>query len=192
MAIFLGIDYGSKQAGTTALCYLENDKLHVVQSEKNKDADQFILKKIEELTPKSVFIDAPLSLPIGYFKKDLEEFFYRECDKELGAMSPMFLGGLTARAVKLKTELQKSGIEVYETYPGFLARNVLKLKVYNKKEKLTNSAIIQITGFLPFEIQKPIKNWHQFDSILAWLSGWRFLNHEAESFGNQKEGLIWV
>ena len=37
--IHLGIDYGSKLAGTTVICFEKNKQLHFLQSEKKKDAD---------------------------------------------------------------------------------------------------------------------------------------------------------
>ena len=61
----LGIDYGAKLAGTTAVCYEQNGQFHLLQSERKKDADKFIHQTIEKLQPATVFIDAPLSLPMA-------------------------------------------------------------------------------------------------------------------------------
>lgn len=88
----LGIDYGSKLAGTTAICYQEGDALTIIQSEKKQDADRFINDTVESLKPEQIFIDAPLSLPAAYFGNG-DDYFYRDCDRQLKAMSPMFLGG---------------------------------------------------------------------------------------------------
>lgn len=65
----LGIDYGSKMAGTTAIAYLDNGEIKVILSQKNKDADAFIIATTEQLKPNSIFIDAPLSLPLAYFRQ---------------------------------------------------------------------------------------------------------------------------
>ncbi|MEM7548281.1 MAG: hypothetical protein AAF363_01305 [Bacteroidota bacterium] len=193
MTDFIGIDYGSKMAGTTAVCFSKKNKLHLVQSSKNKDADLFIKDLIEGLKPLKVFIDAPLSLPKGYFYQSSQEYFYRKCDREVSAMSPMFLGGLTARAVALKDELEKKGIKCFEVYPGYLARSILKLDTYQKKQANSLSSLeCQLLDFLPIPLEKGLQNYHQADSVLAWLSGWRVLNEKAEVFGDENEGRIWV
>ena len=90
---FLGIDYGSKVAGTTAICRLtESGQFEFSCSTKGRDADLWIKKAIEEFLPESIYIDAPLSLPGAYYGKE-SNYFYRQADRELRAMSPMFLGG---------------------------------------------------------------------------------------------------
>ena len=117
--MLVGIDYGSKLAGTTVLAYTEGEEIKILQSQKKQDADQFILNFLKISSPELVGIDAPLSLP-GAFRALNNEFFYREADKELNAMSPMFLGGLTARAMKLSASIP---IRMVEVYLGALARS---------------------------------------------------------------------
>ena len=104
----IGIDYGAKLAGTTAICFEQSGQLKIWQSEKKKDADKFVQESIKQLQPTTVFIDAPLSLPLAYFGEG-ENYFYRECDKILKGMSPMFLGGLTARAMRLAKPYTRNG-----------------------------------------------------------------------------------
>jgi len=60
--LHLGIDYGSKLAGTTAICVKIEGHLDLFQSGKKQDADLFISKIIHQYQPEKVFIDAPLSL----------------------------------------------------------------------------------------------------------------------------------
>ena len=187
-----GIDYGSKMAGTTVITYDDGNFLKQISSLKNKDADQFIIQAIEDLKPKNVFIDAPLSLPNAYFGKG-QDYFYREADKELKAMSPMFLGGLTARAMKLKAEMEKSGIEVFETYPGALVRSRSDLlNVYDKKAKRPGEALLDVVVNLlgNYQIKAQPTNMHQLDSLLAWASGLRFAESRCEMVGNEEEGII--
>lgn len=43
-------------------------------------------------------------------------------DRQAKDMSPMFLGGLTARAIALSKEWRKLGIAVHEAYPAALIR----------------------------------------------------------------------
>ena len=164
---FIGIDYGSKLAGTTAVAYLENAKLQLVQSEKKQDADHFLSEIISRLSPKSVFIDAPLSLPAAFYGKG-DDYFYRKADRECKAMLPMFLGGLTARAMKLKA--QNADRNFYEVYPGMLARDVLDLgEAYAKKDKFSNQHQSALLKQLEVELHEDLSNWHQFDAVLGKL-----------------------
>ena len=187
-----GIDYGSKLAGTTVITYDSDGKLYQISSQKKQDADKMILDSVDKLGPDCVFIDAPLSLPGAYFEKG-EDFFYREGDKVLGAMSPMFLGGLTARAMKLKRQLNEKNIDVYETYPGALVRSMPNLKaVYEKKAKIVSNELLEeIKRLLEgADINELPQNLHQVDSLLAWHSGNRHLNGTSQVIGNKEEGII--
>lgn len=121
----IGLDYGAKQADTTAVAKLQQNELLVWQSKTGLNADAWLLVLISELRPDLVFIDAPLSLPAVYGKlpaSPLADYFYRTCDRQLQAMSPMFVGGLTARAIRLTAQLTTQGIRVIETYPAGLYR----------------------------------------------------------------------
>lgn len=187
----LGIDYGSKLAGTTAICYQEGEALTIVQSEKKQDADRFINKTVESLNPSQIFIDAPLSLPSAYFGSG-DDYFYRDCDRLLKAMSPMFLGGLTARAIKLTSAFESNNISCYEAYPAALVKNIEGLsKNYNKKSMVNTSIIKILESLIGLEI-KSIGNWHQIDSVLCWYTGKRFASDEAKMIGNKEEGQIFV
>lgn len=188
-----GIDYGSKMAGTTVIAYLEAGKVQLFQSEKKKDADKFLLEKLESLGVQQIFLDAPLSLP-GVYRDlpDYDDFFYRKGDKILKAMSPMFLGGLTARAMRLKQQLQAKGMKVREIYPAQLAKklNLSELKYKKQKEHLT-PVCQHLAQLLPYAFDATnISNWHQVDALLALYSGWRFLQNEHETFGDSEEGQI--
>jgi predicted nuclease with RNAse H fold len=119
--ILCGIDYGSKLAGTTAVAWLDTvtQAIAITCSLKGKDADVFLYDCLVKLNPACVFIDAPLSLPGVYsLGGAYTDHFFRQADKQLQAMSPMFLGGLTARAIKLKKELNAISVPVFETYPA--------------------------------------------------------------------------
>lgn len=180
----IGIDFGAKMAGTTAISFSNNQKIEVVISEKNKDADKFLSDFINKHTPKYIFIDAPLSLPNAYFGKG-ENYFYRDCDIFAKAMSPMFLGGLTARAISLKHKFKD--INFIETYPKILG-NLIDIYDYKK-----NNVIFVKKIEAKFDISiGEIDNWHKIDAILAYCSGLRYFNEEHQVFGNQDEGLIIV
>lgn len=184
-------------AGTTVIARMyEHNKVDFFASAKNKDADQFITNFItgnEDVW--LAYIDAPLSLPKVYSKGDADGgYFYRDADKETGAMSPMFLGGLTARAMKLSAELTKAGVKVVETYPSKLA-DVLKLKEKDYKKDKSQISVLceelkEISGFI-FD-NKHVKTWHHFDALLCLFSAKRYEMQAAMVFGNPDEGTITV
>jgi len=195
MQTFFGIDYGSKLAGTTAIAYQQGNDLYIAQSQKRQDADKFIIAWAEKLKPSQIFIDAPLSLPIVYRQPvPSPDFFYRESDKLLKAMSPMFLGGLTARAMALKHKLEKLNIIFYEVYPSALARILFPDMLPYKKE------VAKVKDFSPlassiaesYHLNNMPANSHQLDALLAWKSGYRFKHQQHQSFGQHEEGQIIV
>lgn len=188
-----GVDFGSKLAGTTVITFLENGFLKSLQVDKGVDADNWLMNLVVQFGFTHVFIDAPLSLPGGYFGNG-DDFSYRKSDRILRAMSPMFLGGLTARAIKLKNELSKIGTQAIEVYPGGFIRNHDILKGFYDKKKLTT--IVKMYEELSFILSAKIAvnptNYHQLDSIICWHIGCRYLNGKAESIGDADEGLIWI
>lgn len=193
LPVFAGIDYGSKLAGTTVIALYEaGSPVRMYQCEKKKDADKFLLSRLIAERPTEIFLDAPLSLPGIY--RDLPgctDYFYRRSDRELRAMSPMFLGGLTARAIKLKDELTQEGFSVREVYPAALAK-LLKLKDLGYKNDKKNLAACTDVVQTHYDLRLPrnLDNWHQFDALLALASGMRFLHGEHRCAGDAEEGLI--
>ncbi len=188
-----GIDYGSKLAGTTVIAFYEAEKpVRLYQSEKKKDADKFIREILQVEKPAAVFLDAPLSLP-GIYRNlpDCTDYFYRKGDRALRAMSPMFLGALTARAIKLKDELTAAGFAVHEIYPAALAR-VLELKEadYKGSVKSIPACLALLQKNVAFTPAETVKNWHQFDALLALASGLRYLKNAHEIHGEAEEGAI--
>ena len=186
---WIGIDFGSNLAGTTAVCLQQNDGLYVYQSNKKKSADVFINEVIKTYSPGMIFIDAPLSLPSAYFGNG-KDFFYRDCDRKVNAMSPMFLGGLTARAMRLRYENQP--LKFFECYPKQLATVVLDLDdLYLKKDlSKVKSFMKKLSTEVPIPIISKVENWHQVDAILCWLSGWRFSRGVHQVYGYSLEGEI--
>jgi hypothetical protein len=37
-----------------------------------------------------------------------------------------------------------------------------------------------------------IDNWHQVDSVLAWISRYRYLTGQSLTFGYADEGLVYI
>lgn len=198
-----GIDYGSKLAGTTVIAFLNaQHEIEFAASQKNQDADHFILQWVAKHQPNHIFLDAPLSLPGVYQNKTtFNDYFYRMADKAVQAMSPLFLGGLTARAMKLSADLTEFQVITLEVYPAYLAKTLaLDKHLYKKQREHMLPLFRQLQPALSSLISQPIQlhhdesilTWHHFDAILALLSGLRYLNHQHLSFGDPSEGLIIV
>lgn len=186
-----GIDFGSKMAGTTVICYCQNDHIYFTQSRKNENADEKILQFVKDKSPTLIMIDAPLSLPYVYSQKihETADFFYRQCDRELKAMSPMFLGGLTARAMKLNHCVTRSGILMMETYPAAQAR---KLGFKEYKTQNCHTLALMISQKYSLKLNEQLSNFHQLDAFMAFVGGIHYLQNQYEAFGNKEEGLIIV
>jgi uncharacterized protein len=182
---WFGIDYGSKIAGTTAVAFLQNEELVIVQSKKNQDADSMIKELVDVHKPKRLFIDVPLSLPGVYKEPDLySDYFYRACDRNLRAMSPMFLAGLTARGMKLSADFAKTGIISFETYPSALSK-LLEIEEWEQIHQTVEK------NLHPIKVQKP-SNKHQADALLCFFAGFRFENGQSKIVGDESEGLIYL
>lgn len=189
----IGIDFGSKLAGTTVLAYGHKGKISLQRSIKGKDADRMILDFAESHDLKMVGIDAPLSLPAVYSNQpDHKDYFYRQCDRELKAMSPMFLGGLTARAMRLKDTLNEMDIEVFEVYPVQTAR-LFGLEAYGYRSKNANYvgmlSALESRGCVLNDGEQVNTN-HDIDALLALDAVSRIIGGKAISIGEPSEGLI--
>jgi len=186
---WIGVDYGSKYSGNTALCYGNLQNINIFQVLKTADADAYILDFVVQNRPDFMMLDAPLSLPWAYYNSAYSDFMYRQADRALNAMSPMFLGGLTARAIALKRKIEP--IPVFETYPAALIKH-LDIKTYPKKKAPITQNFIDELGFkINIDLPK-FDNMHQVDAFLAWYSGFRKQNNATQKYGNALEGLIWV
>ena len=184
MEQIVGIDYGAKLSGNTVIAYTKEKHVFFEQVEKKNDTDNWLITKQQEHNFKSVYVDAPLSLPNAYFGKGIN-FHYRECDQETKAMSPMFLGGLTARAMSLRNQLRKT--KFYEVYPAHFQRTIIQSEYYKKDIDLF------LTDFLEkidITLNTIPQNWHQVDALLALTSGIRHQRNEHITIGNPNEGII--
>lgn len=192
----IGIDYGSKLAGTTVIAQASEEmEVFFTTSEKKKDADAFLLQTLRPLPPSLIFIDAPLSLPGKYRYPDrYNDFFYRQADRQLKAMSPMFLGGLTARAMRLQENLNAQGHRLCEAYPAALARLWQLKDLHYKKQKEHIPAVLDfLQQQSPLRLsQAPPTTWHHVDAFLALLTAYRHAQQSHQTYGNPEEGLIVV
>ena len=190
-----GIDYGNRYAGTTVICYNSAHKVRFVESHKNSDADTFLLTELGFIQPDIIMIDAPLSLPgVYWLENGYSDHFFRKCDREMNAMSPMFLGGLTARAMGLKKRMNGMGNKMIETYPRKLVQ-VLNLpeSQYKKANASLEDFVDHLFNTFGVSINKDtISSWHHIDALLAFYSGIRHLEKKTLVFGAWEEGEVYV
>lgn len=193
-----GIHYGSKLCGDTVIAILNVNKIYFLHVDENTDADEFIFNAAKHFKPDVIFVDAPLSIPGIYCGKLGREYHFREADKQLKAMSPMILGGLTARAMQLKARLEADiPTKVYETYPKRQACNYQLSEIGYKKERKSN--LIACRNHLSEKLNanlfidcQDISSWHHIDALLALFGAMRFVMGLAETFGDADEGLIYI
>ena len=190
-----GIDFGSKLAGTTVVAYEVNGQVHFKASAKKQDADQMIRDLAAELNPVLIGIDAPLSLPGVYTSKPgFDDHFYRLCDKATKAMSPMFLGGLTARAMKLAGVLQGAGSELIEVYPVNSGVELgLKAHGYRTKSPDLDQIIRALTAHSGLTVNSDHSELtgHHIDAWLALITTRHYQAGKARQAGHAEEGLIY-
>jgi uncharacterized protein len=195
--ILAGIDYGSKMAGTTVLCVYSatTTPLQWYTSAKNQDADEFLMEHLMELRPDLVMLDAPLSLPGIYKQPDqYSDYFYRKCDRILQGMSPMFLGGLTARAIKLKDQLAEAKIRCQETYPACQASRLELVDLgYKHQTSSIRPVLDKILDIAPVTTEPgELTSWHHIDALLALMAAINFKNHKSQLVGDPNEGVIYL
>lgn len=192
--VILGIDFGSKRSGFTAVAALIEGNIHIYQCTKGEDADLWLQGLITRINPDIIGIDAPLSLPGVYRNIDgCTNFHYRHCDSKAGAMSPMFIGGLTARAMAFCHWLTSNfDPKIIEVYPKLGAKR-LELSTGYKKDKDYLGPAQQIVEreFEGCVLLNKLENWHQFDAVLALLTSVRYAGGNAQKIGLEVEGLIY-
>lgn len=195
--IVFGINFGSKLTGNTVISIYADNQVLFLDVDKGVDADFFILNAADHFKPQAIFIDAPLSLPGVYQgKNNYNDYHFRQADRQLNAMSPMFLGGLAARAIELKSTLESKGMKVMETYPRVLAHKLkLRAKGYKGSRLALKGCRKSILRKLDEQIDidaEDINTWHHLDALLALISGLNYIQGKAEIYGNEKEGLIYI
>lgn len=190
----IGIDYGSKLAGTTVIAFRQKGAIQLRKSIKNQDADLMILDFVSENSIEMIGLDAPLSLP-GVFTGlvGFEDYHYRICDKQLKAMSPMFLGGLTARAMKLKATIEKDNVKVLEVYPVMTGKALGFMEFGYRKKNVDYDAILAALKNEGIEMasESLINTSHDIDAILALHALERVGLSKENKIGDLREGVIY-
>ena len=184
----IGIDLGARHAGTTVICHRERGLFHFQRCGKGEDVDSWLEDRIHHMRPSSIYIDAPLSLPGVYRGMGIDHFF-RSADRLAGGMSPMFLGGLTARAIRLAEHWRAKGITVHEVYPAALVRNEWDHLRIAPGKAIPRHKLRLMAGMCSLPPPEP-RDRHEADAWLCWLIGHRHRSGRALAFGDPQEGII--
>ncbi len=217
-----GIDFGAQMAGTTVIAHFSEASQHIslIASVKKQSADALLKQYFHEVFHREnittegasilhiVSIDAPLSLPRVYTtatknNPDEDDYLFRHADRELSAMSPMFLGGLTARAMRLTAFLQtnkilsnaQTNLTILETYPAAQARRLgLKELDYKGEKARIGRVCEQLQQEFPCALppQEEIQTWHHVDALLCLCASLRFARKQHETYGDAEEGQIFI
>ncbi len=195
--VVFGVNLGSRLSGNTVICIFNFGKIHFMQVDKDVDADAFILKAVQHFKPEHVFIDAPLSLPGKYRSLEkCDNFHFRKADLELKTMSPMFLGGLTARAMELKESIEALTIPVFETCPrkmaSFMGLEAMGYKTGKLALSHCRSALKSKMNPSILLDCSEISTWHHLDALLATMSALNLVSGQEKVFGDKTEGCIYV
>lgn len=184
----IGIDFGARSSGNTVLCHQQRGLFCFEREQKGEDGDEWLQQRIAELRPAAIYIDAPLSLPGVYLGRGTDHF-YREADRLAGGMSPMFLGGLTARAMRLAGGWRKDGIAVHEAYPAALVRRSWEFLDIAPGKAIPKHKLRLMAGMCLLPPPDP-RDRHEADAWLCWVIGHRHQRGEAHVIGKPDEGVI--
>ncbi|MBX2979048.1 MAG: hypothetical protein KF905_07125 [Flavobacteriales bacterium] len=185
---FIGIDFGARAAGTTVICHRERGLFRFERSDKGGDADTWLQERILQMRPSAIYLDAPLSLPGAYYGKS-EDHFFRLADRLAGGMSPMFLGGLTARAIRLAQQWRMLGIRVFEVYPSGSIRHKWDFLKIPAGRSIPAHKLRLMAGV--HALPPPItKDRHEADAWLCWLIGLQHQQGNTLQVGDPEEGVI--
>lgn len=190
--LLCGVDYGAQLAGTTVFCILKEGRITIETSARKQAADAWLEKTLGQLPPALIGFDAPLSLP-GVYRNlpSYYDYFYRTADREVGAMSPLFLGGLTARVMRLSRLPVLAPHQFVEVYPGGLIRHLNNAPAgYKKSGKVPSEWHAWLENLLNAQLIQPPQTWHQVDACLALCSAQRVSAGKAVVVGDAVEGQI--
>jgi predicted nuclease with RNAse H fold len=185
----VGLDLAGVQTRPTGYCKL----IDMTAETAILFTDEEILAKVQEVQPKIVAIDAPLSLPLG--RKSIEERnteHLREADRELLKRGikffPITLGPmrkLTTRGLQLKVALAEMGFASIEAYPGG-AQDVLGIPRKQKGlDKL--KAGLEKQGILG--LRDGLSD-HELDAATCALVGKMFIEGKAITYGVPERGIV--
>jgi uncharacterized protein len=190
--VVVGLDLAGSPHRSTGLCVLVGPReartaiLH---------DDREILEAVRSARPRLVSIDAPLSLPNGRSSLEVPgPPHLRACDRELLRRRirffPVTLGPmrmLTARGMRLATELRAAGYRVEESYPG-AAQDIVGLPRKGAGVERLRRAL-RSRGFYG-TIERRSTSHDELDAVVcAWVGRLR-VEGRAEVIGDPTEGTM--
>jgi len=185
----IGLDLAGVESRPTGLCMLDGMMARTCLVYGDKE----ILKCTEEIKPRLVAIDAPLSLPSGRRSIDQRTNIHlRECDKELLRRGikffPITLGPmrkLTTRGINLKRALENKRLKAIEVYPGG-AQDILGIP--RKQRGLGNLR----AGLEKFGVQglNSRMSDHELDAVTCALVGKLMLNGKTVAYGTPQQTIV--
>jgi len=193
-SLFAGLDLAGSPSKETGWAVMD-EKMRLFEEPQHLFSDDEIRKRIKDISPEWIGVDAPLTLPLG--KKG--NYSSRLCDRELAkfgvsAISPALLGSLTFRGVHLAQMLKEEGYPFIEVYPRATER-ILKIRVEGKKptlkwrQSLQNNLSLLIKG-IPSP-RKRLFSAHVLDAILCAYTAYCRNKGEYEEVGDE-EGVVVV
>ncbi len=188
----VGIDLAGSPKRDTGFCIMDSD-MRCSASVLHTDSE--IMERTMDAKPEVVSIDAPLFLPKG--RKSLETRgppHFRECDKELLRMHirffPISLGPmrmLTQRGMDLRSQLEKRGLEVIESFPGAIQDLLQMPRKQAGLEKLAKA--LENYGIDFGEPAKELGG-DELDAVTSALVGLLYVKGEYRPIGDPEEGLM--
>jgi hypothetical protein len=185
----IGLDLAGVESRPTGLCIFKSMRARTCLVY----GDREILKCIEEIKPRLVAIDAPLSLPSGRRSIDQRTNVHlRECDKELLRRGikffPVTLGPmrkLTSRGINLKRALENERLKVIEVYPGG-AQDILGIP--RKQRGLENlRAGLEKLGVQGLNNRMSD---HELDAVTCALVGKLMLDGRTVAYGTPEQAIV--
>lgn len=187
--VVIGIDLAGVEKRPTGMCLLRGNRAETFLAY----TDDEILASIEQVTPRIVGIDAPLSLPRGRRTiHDRNDVHLRECDRELLRhrirFFPVTLGPmrtLTERGLRLKARIEAFGISAVEIYPGG-AQDLLDIP---RKQQGLDALRAGLRRLGIRGLRSGMTD-HELDAVTGAFVVSAYLRGEAAGWGDPAEGVI--
>jgi hypothetical protein len=185
----VGLDLAGVESRPTGFCILNDVRAETCLVY----GDEEVLKRIEEIKPELVAIDAPLSLPSGRRSIDQRTNVHlRECDKELLRRGirffPVTLGPmrkLTSRGMNLKRALENRGFRVIEVYPGG-AQDILGIP---RKQRGLQKLRAGLEKLGVRGLNSRMSD-HELDAVTCALVGKLLLDGKTVSYGTAEQAIV--
>ncbi|MBC8494878.1 DUF429 domain-containing protein [archaeon] len=178
----IGLDLAGNEERITGFCLLTEEIEDICELKTNEE----IIKKVDDMKPDVVVIDAPLSFPN---KGNWRQAEYELNNKKIKFYPPKGLvevEKLVLRAIALKEHFSSKGFLVIEVHSG-ASYDILKMP--RKNNYMEIKRLLKIYGLLV-----PRRDYSQveLDAIMAAFTGLLFLEAKVEFLGDEDEGQIVV